>query len=339
MLSSHSSPQESSSLFSSNISHYTYFINRTREESSEGSSESESSLSSDPNQSKHFTKSLSIECIKQVVLSIQEIANATFHTGINTTSSEDSFVNEFHACQFQSIQQFYLTFIEKYKKVLGASIFFNRELLNKSMGNLDSMKLEIMPNLFNISIDPSKIRNRDNNSYYEYYFLIKDNLLNKTWSFYCRYSKLLHFHKELCKEMKINGFLMKYQCKLPQFPKKKWFGNKNKEFIKIRGKGLLNYLYEVMHNKACLEEGSLKNFLFNESKKQWEEDQNTHYKIIPWDQIANIHYSTSLDFNDLKAKIYGELENMQKVFDNIVKEEYGIEKNVAIPILKQFISD
>lgn len=241
---------------------------------------------------------------------------------INSNTFESS---EIRGCSLEKIKFFYETFYMKFdaqKKFFSELCYQN---LNRTMGNLDLLALGVKHNLIEIEI-VNKMTKFDSKSNAEYFLQVKDNLHVKTWGFFARYSKLRSFHEKIVNELE-NPLSKKFFKKPPPFPKKKWFGNKDRDFINKRANDLSQYFSEIVKTKAFLEEGTLKKILYNECKKHIDEEIKTEFFLKNWSKIleaAQSQDAKEVNFSWLKEDINNEFNKFNALLKKIETEAKDI---------------
>lgn len=139
-----------------------------------------------------------------------------------------------------------------------------------------------------------------------YKVLVSDTMNHVSWSLEpWRYSTLFRIDKQIRNE---------YNGLLPDFPPKKWFGNKNVKFVTQRQKALENYLNIILKNVDLEKTKTLKAFLI----------KNMPNSAPKSNEKSNISKSTKSNNNNLNSN--GEIskeEHLSKQRDELVKKIYN----------------
>jgi PX domain len=95
------------------------------------------------------------------------------------------------------------------------------------------------------------------NGHVEYTIAVTNPVTKDFWQFRTRYKELENLNKKLREIKGLN---------IPEFPPKKWFGNKDKAFLTQRMKKLETYFYGVFQNPGVYELPFVMSFFENRSK-------------------------------------------------------------------------
>ncbi|CAG9333454.1 unnamed protein product [Blepharisma stoltei] len=138
----------------------------------------------------------------------------------------------------------------------------------------------------------------------EYTIIVTDNISGERWSMRRRYSQIRQLHQ----------ILKNFSSQVPKFPPKKIFGNKNKEFLETRKKGLEDYLISIANNHELGQSAYFKDFirpndkvLFKQSNDNRKVAQNRPKTVEEAEEalkpaLTQIVEETSTQFLDLSAQ-------------------------------------
>ena len=179
-------------------------------------------------------------------------------------------------------------------------LIFN-SILHKSLSKLQNKSYQKFleeKNLF--SIEFTKFEENTHRNFVEYTLNISDNILNKTWSFQTRFSKLYEFHKNLeeCFIFGENKDLINLFCSkklflempdLPEFPEKSWIENKEYNFLNLRMKKFENYFQELLFSgkyREILDSGMIYNFFYESISVNYNNNEKLgNFEMKEWKEI------------------------------------------------------
>ena len=182
-----------------------------------------------------------------------------------------------------------------------------KELLKKTLDKFDSycLKTLLFFDLISITIlgyEEAK------DGHIEYNIELFDKLLNKSWHFNSRYSKLRRLHLE-------TKFSLALDCKsikLAEFPGRKLFGNKNKSLLEHRRKKLQAYFDNYLKNKdsnVIIEKGILRYYFYREVWAEIEKNNSNRLKEISKEFD---HSQMILKINDVFEEIKSNLSLLNR---------------------------
>lgn len=231
------------------------------------------------------------------------------------------------------------------KKIQREHFIITHELIKKTMIKLDSDTLKTL-NYHKLLKFLLEGYTKTNDGHIEYNLMLDDILMKKSWRFQARYSKLRNFHKECQAFIASIKLDEKFKGSLPPFPPKKWFGNTEDEFLKIRQRELESYFHTLLTSPLCvqiIDKGVLRYFLYKEIWKYESEELKQKCEFVEkWEDMckkAKITNEKNLQNNEINYEALGLLmkEEIKKIISklDIAKNDLEIlENNEAISILK-----
>lgn len=207
-------------------------------------------------------------------------------------------------------------FLKKLKKItfnfLNEERLINKELLKKTLDKLDSEYLPPLLFFQLISLKITKYEEKFAGGYIVYTVELNDKIINKIWTFKCRYSKLRYLYLETKFALALEG----KNVELKEFPARKIFGNKDGQFLEERKNKLQNYFDSYLNNKEMkliMGKGILRSFLFKEICEVIQtEFQEKEKKLEKLDESIEI------------------LQEIQKILGNIKKNMDVLKNNETV---------
>jgi len=202
------------------------------------------------------------------------------------------------------------------KNLFNEHILIMKELLKKTLDKFDSYSLSTLLFFDLIAI---KINNyyETENGHIEYNIELYDKILDKSWKFDCRYSKLRRLHLETKFSLALEGNLIK----IAEFPPRNFFGNKNPNFLEHRKRKIQAYFDNYIKNKnsnVILEKGILRYFFYREI---WREIEKSHSKKL--EEIEEMKLLNDVTFTQIIIKI-------NEVFEEIKHNLALLNRNEAL---------
>lgn len=195
------------------------------------------------------------------------------------------------------------------KKLYAENLLIVKELLKKTLDKFDGYF-----ELISIKIPGYEI---NSDGIIEYKIELFDKLLNKSWNFNSRYSKLRRLHLETKFSLALEG----KNIKISDFPQRKFFGNKSKEFIEQRKWKLQTYFDNYLKNKnanSIMEKGILRYFFYREI---WAEIEKSYLKRLK--ELDIIKNERNIGETPILIKI-------NEIFEEIKKNLSLLDKNEAV---------
>lgn len=188
--------------------------------------------------------------------------------------------------------------------LLNEELIITKELLKKSLDKLDSENLPTFLHFSLISLKIIDYKTNISQGFIEYTIEFCDKMLNKTWKFACRYSKLRNLYLETKYAVSLEG---ENVMNFPRFPSRTLFPNKKTQFLESRRRRLQSFLENYLSNSEgtlIMEKGILRSFLFREI----------------WGEILKSYKEKTQKIADLK-----EFELLKEIRGTLERNKEGLE--------------
>lgn len=239
-------------------------------------------------------------------------------------SKENQNVISFDSTKKSKFLNIQISLSDLMKQINREHYSITHELIKKTMIKLDSQTLKTL-NYHKLIKMIFEGYTKMNDGHIEYNIALEDIIMKKTWRIQTRYSKLRTFHKE-CQSFLTNITLNEsFNGSLPPFPPKKWFGNTEDEFLKIRQKELENYFNTLLTSPLCvqiIDKGVLTYFFYKEIWRfESDELKQKCQNVEKWETMLKKAQIVAVNANGKNNKSGDNMDVNYETLGQLMKEE------------------
>jgi hypothetical protein len=215
-----------------------------------------------------------------------------------------------------NMEKLFFTLKKFLKNLYNEQILIMKELLKRTLDKFDSYSIKSLLYFDLISVT-IKGYEKEADGHIEYIIELLDKLLNKSWEFKARFSKLRRLHLETKFSLALEG----KNFEISEFPHRRWFGNGDDVFIEFRKRKLQAYFDSYIKNKnsfSLIDKGILRHFFYREI---WADLWKIHLKNIKELDEAN-------DFNKMSHPQM--VSKINEIFEEVKTNLCLLSKNEAL---------